>query len=593
MTLGRELIQIVEFDIERCSLTYGNAPCTAVLGTSGVRKCYNTFFTCQDTPNFTTSTETLRFAQNVDGLPRSSRIYPAMSGPVSTNPTKINLGGVSDRYGPLGKRDRVTVRLKDFTDSDIWFDRYQSERIDGTAQTDEGGYNPAERGTFFAKLRRRFPYYIGRPLRVLEGEVGQPLASMRTRNYVISEWKGPDAAGNVEIVAKDVLDLADDKKALCPAPSQGKLETDISSANEISFDLVPSGVGAEYDASGRASIGSEIVSFTRSGDTITLTGRGLDGTDAGSHSADDLFQQAFRVEGASIATVARDLLRDFANVDSSFIPFSDWSDEADRWLAGFDMTATIAKPTGVTKLIGELAQFGVLWWWDNENQEIKMRANRPLDLGETAPSLSDGVTFIEGMTDNQDLHDQRLSRVLFWHGIIDATGSATSGENFRRVSVAIDTAAESDQEYAQTQVYEIFSRWLGTGNDSVANAVAARLLNRFRDTPREITFTFDAKDISSITVASPVEITSRLLVDDTGNSLATQMQITSIEEVVSGHRLKATAQDYAFDGRYGYITENSRPDYAASSDAQKAVGTYIVDEGTLVFGDGTGPYIMF
>lgn len=280
MTLGRELIQIVEIDIDRCSLTYGSSPCTAVLGTSSVRKCYNTFFTCADTPNFATSTETLRFAQNVDGLPRNQRIYPAMSSPVSTNPTIINLGGVSDRYGPLGKRDRVTVKLKDFTDSDIWFDRYQSERVDGTAQTDEGGYNPAERGTFFAKLRRRFPYYIGRALRVLEGEVGQSMASMRTRHYVISEWSGPDAAGNVTIVAKDVLDLADNKKALCPAPSQGKLETDIGTGLE-SFDLVPSGIGADYDSSGRASIGSEIVSFTRSGDTITLTGRGLDGTEAG------------------------------------------------------------------------------------------------------------------------------------------------------------------------------------------------------------------------------------------------------------------------------------------------------------------------
>jgi hypothetical protein len=591
MTLQRELIQIVEIDIPYCDLTYGTGSCTAVLGTDGVRKCYNTFATCQDTANFTAGTKTLRFAQNVDGLPRASRIYPSMATPVSTNPSRVNLGGVSDRTGPLGKRERVTIKLKDFTDSDIWFDKYQSERVDGSAQTDEGGYNPQDRGTFFAKLRRRFPYYVGKPLRILEGKVGTALASMRTRHYVISEWDGPDAAGNVTIVAKDVLDLADNKKALCPTPSQGKLGVDITTSTP-SFDLVPATVGSEYPTSGRASIGSEIVSYTRSGDTVTLTGRGLDGTEVATHSADDLFQEAFRADGDSIATVVRNILRDYAGISSSFIPFSDWTDEANRWLAGFDLTATIAKPIGVTKLIGELCQFGIMIWWDNENQEIKLRANRPLDLGETLPSLSDAKTFIEKTIGNSDLHEERLSRVLFWHGMIDSAGSATDGTNFRRVTVAIDESAEGANEYDQTQVIEIYSRWLGDGDDSIAGAVAARLLNRYRDTPRQISFSYDAKDAADIQLGSPIEVTSRLLTDDTGNSLPTQMQITSIEEVIADHRLKATAQDYAFGGRYGFITENSRPDYAASSDAQKTKGTYIVGA-SLLFGDGTGPYLMF
>lgn len=593
MTIKRELIQIVEMDIERCSLTYASAPCTAALGTTGVRKCFNCFANCQDPGNFTTSTETLRFALNVDGLPRNERIYPALAVPVTTNPAIINLGGVSDNTGPLGKRARVTVRLQDFTDSDIWFDRYQSERVDGTAQTDEGGYNPGKRGTFFAKLRKRFPYYVGRALRVLEGEVGQSLSAMRTRNYVISEWKGPDAAGNVSIVAKDILDLADNKKALAPVASTGKLASDVAATDLAAFDLEPSGVGADYPSSGRASIGSEVVTFTRSIDTITLTGRALDGTTDAAHSSGDLFQEAFRVDGRTIAQVVRDLLRDYAGVDSSFIPFGDWQDEAARWLAGFDLTATITKPTGVTSLIGEISQLGVMFWWDDVNQKIRMRANRPLDLGEAAPGLSDSKTFIEKTIQNEDLHDERLSRVLLWHGQLDASGSATDGNNFRRVSIPIDAGAESAEEYNQTQTKETFNRWLGSGNDSVADAVAARLLNRYRNTPQQITFTYDAKDEANVTLAGPVEITSRVLTDDTGAALAQQMQITSVEETVPGNRLRATAQSYQFDGRYGFITENGRSDYAASTDDEKAKGTYIVDEGTLVFGDGTGPYLMF
>ena len=162
------------------------------------------------------------------------------------------------------------------------------------------------------------------------------------------------------------------------------------------------------------------------------------------------------------------------------------------------------------------------------------------------------------------------------------------------MSVAIDGEAESKLEYDQTQSYEIFSRWLGEGGSyAVAEPVVNRLLNRYRDTPRQFTFEFDAKDEASVVVASPVTVQSRLIQDETGNALPTQMQVTSVEEAVGGHRFKAKAQDYQFDGRYGFIAENSRPDYDASTDTQKTKGTYFVDENTLQFSDGTGPYLFF
>lgn len=771
--MSRELLQIVELDVNYCNLTYGTSPCTAVLGTDGVRKCYNTFKTCQDTEHFGAPQEpsggpdrsydqgdtltagdftrnadfffavdltipsaptgcvwelggaatgaylgftsgnivfrcgdgasgtptnaakidvspsditgksgtlygqidvsantvqlwwrsqgvneivligddtavgsftdwagsasggcgtvsgaapvdedatdfngtiaklrvfdstdfepaapdnikVLRFARSQSGIPRSERVYPCLQS-VSTNPVEINLGGANERIGAFGKRARVRVRLQDFADSDAWFDKYQAGRKDGTAQTDEGGYNPLERGTFFSKFRRRFPYYTGRTLRVREGYVGDSLASMRTRHYVVEEWHGPDAAGRVEIVAKDILSLADNKKAKCPKPSTGKIGAAIEETGLPSFDLIPETVGDEYPASGTAAIGSEIVTFTRSGDTVTLTGRAQGGSEASSHSQDDTFQLCYTTTSTPIEDVAYELLTDFAGVDTSFITQSDWQDEGSRWLAGFNLTTIISKPTGVTDLMAELSQFGALWWWDDVNQKIRMRANRPLDFDETAPSVSDATSFIEDSIDRDDLYDQRISRVLFYHGVIDYTQSVTgAGENYRRGEVPVDSSAEGPTEYNQEATYEVFSRWLGNaGDDGIASAVTARLLNRYRDTPEQITFDYDVKDNASVDVASPVTITSRIFQDETGNPQPVEMQVTSVEEVVPGHRLRAKAQSYQFSGRYGFITENSRPDYASSTDAQKAKGTYIVDETTLVFGDGAGPYLIF
>ena len=589
----RESLQIVELDIERCSRTYGSAPCTAALGTSGVRKCFNTYFTCQDTANFDSTAETLRFARNQNGFNRSDRIYPCLQS-VSTNPIEINLGGVSDRKSGLGKRARIKVMLKDFADSDIWFDQYQSERVDGTGQTDEGGYNPLNRGTFFGKLRRRFPYYVGRALRVKEGYVGDSLASMRTRNYVVTEWAGPDAAGNVTITASDVLDLADDKKATAPKASEGRVANNLDDNTLEVFDLLPAGVGSEYPASGTAIIGSEIVTFTRSNDTITLTGRAQGGSAPSTHSADDSFQLCYAVDGARINEVAADLLTNYADVDASYIDTTAWANEADRWLNTYRVTAIITKPTGVAQLLAELSDFGVMWWWDDEAAEIRMRANRPLDIGETAPDLTDNATFIEDKTGTKDLYDERISRVLFYHGVIDYSNPVTKGDNFRRVSVAIDGSAESANEYDQVATREVYTRWLGNeGSNTVASPVTRRILNRYRDTPRQVVFEYDVKDEASVQVAQPVTVQSRLLQDDTGNSLAVQMQVTSVEEVITGHRLKAKAQSYQFNGRYGFFTENSRPDYDASTNEEKAKGTYFVDETTEEFSDGTGPYLFF
>jgi len=65
--VGKQAITILELDLDACSLTYGNSPCTAS-GTAAL-KCFNTFGTCQDTANFAKTTKTFRFSDRVyDGL---------------------------------------------------------------------------------------------------------------------------------------------------------------------------------------------------------------------------------------------------------------------------------------------------------------------------------------------------------------------------------------------------------------------------------------------------------------------------------------------------------------------------------------------
>lgn len=587
MPLGRQPITIVEIDLPLCARVYGTAPCTAALSATFPAKCFNTRATCQDTTNYLgTSTQTLRFAPNQSGLPKGQTIFPALKS-VSTRAAEINLSGIDPRTTALGKRARVTVSLEDFAYHDTLTDPYQAQRVSGAAQFSGVGYQPADRGTFFGRLIARQPYYIGKALRVKRGYVGDSLASMATANYVITEWTGPDATGNVQITAADILDLADNKKAVAPAASRGKLAADISTGL-TAFTLTPAGVGSEYPASGLICIGREVIAFTRSGDTITPTARGQEGTTAVVHKANDAVQTCLQYTAQRPCDIISDLLQTYAGVSASFIDLTAWQAESDRWLASIRMGTVITKPTGVAQLIGEICQHGILVWWDEVAQEIRLKANRPLDIGETAYPITDAANLITGSTATDRGDDLRISALYFWHGMIDPTDDAASDKNYKKLVISSVT----EDLYGQDAIKTIYSRWFGTsGDDAAAASVANRLKNRYTNTPILMSGALDVKDKASLALGGIVEVTSRFLQDATGAGDAVQMQVSYLEE--KDDRLTFRAESSYFTGRYGLVAGAGRADYAASSKANKAKGTYIVNGTTLKFGDGTGPYVLY
>jgi len=240
----------VEIDISRCSLTYGSAPCTAAIPTTGSKKCFNSKATCQDRTNYAETTVTMRFSlTGVSYAPSDIPSLPVITS-VQHNPGAISLGE------DLGERSSVTVSFKDFRDSDTgpYGDKYLSDR----------SYNPFTQGTFFGRFRTRHKYLRGQSLRLIRGFLGDSLGAMDTRHYIIDSFTGPDASGNFTIVARDALKLADNERAKAPRVSEGRLSADITNV-ATSLTLTPSGIGdAYYPTSGHLVLGGkEVVSFTR------------------------------------------------------------------------------------------------------------------------------------------------------------------------------------------------------------------------------------------------------------------------------------------------------------------------------------------
>ena len=532
---------------------------------------------------------TLRFVNPRSNLPLGATYFPVLRD-VSAFSSSVNIAGTNPKLGTLGKRGKVVVKLDDFPYHDRYVDKYADERVSGTAQTDEGGYNPADRGTFWTKTKRRHPNYSGRPLRVLNGYILEDgtFSIEQTRNFIVTDITGPEDKGGVTIEAKDILTLAEKKSAIAPVPSNGALGEDITDAVGQTFTLTPEGIGeSEYPTSGLAIIGSEVVNYTRVGDDITLTNRGYRRTETSSHSADDTFQVVVDYENKGINYVVNDLLSNYTDISSSFIPTADYDAEVLRWGSTTLINTTITKPTPVAELLGELSVLGVSIWWEDVGQKVKLRLNRPLDVFQTARVLTEDNA-IKGMT-QKDKDEERITQVHFYSLQSNPTGSVKDKGNYDRVAVYFDGDAQNTNNYGETRIKELFCRWLNTGNDSSVRIISRRFLQRFTKAPVYTNITLDAKDLD-ISLMDVLDVTSRVVTDDTGNSVSRTLQVSEKSESMSGHEVKIVAQAYEFDSNYGYIMENTANVFGSATDLEKSQGCYIIAEADTAFSDLTPAY---
>lgn len=596
MSLKRQTFQIVEVDYDRCTRTYGSAPCTAALGTTGERKCFNTFATCQDQANYEQGTYTVRYCKNQAGIPKGEGLLPFLQS-VSTSPAEISLGAPDENIGTLGKRASVTIKLKGGTQGDWLVDPYYSERISGAAQADGIGYNPDAIGSHFPKMRARQVYFQNRRVRVKNGEVGDTIASIPSREYILTGW-ADDINNNTTLQAKDIIDLTDDRKSLYPAPSEGRIVGDIADSGLPSFDLTPSGVGADYAASGYATIGNEIVGYTISGDTVTLTERAALTTEAEAHSDGDTFQTCGVFQDVLLEDAAETLFLAAQGVTSDDLDTTQWATERLDTLAGLRLTRVVPKPTGVKTLLSELCALGLTFYLDDLSGKVKLYVNRPLSYDETSTALSDDVSVIEGTLSRRDLSDQITTQVAYFHGVRRWTDDLSKSENYDRAFINIDSDLRSTDALGQDRIKQFFQPWFGTvGNDPFARAISTRYATRYAEPQERVSFVADYKDLASLELTSVIDLTTRAMTDVTGAAEARQVQVVAREDVDPGHRIAVTVQTYQLEGRWGYLmTSTDTSDYDSATDAEKAKGCYMIDETDPdypEFDDGTTPYLVY
>jgi hypothetical protein len=400
-----------------------------------------------------------------------------------------------------------------------------------------------------------------------------PVIKPTARSYFIDSIQGPDSTGRVQIVAKDPLKLADRQKAQVPTPSRGTLRVGLNTT-DTTIDIGLS-VVADYPAPGIVRIDDELITYTTSAiETISsinyvrLTGvtRATNGTIAASHAAATLVQICTEYNNQQVWDVVYDLLTTYAGIDTAFIPYSDWDSEGTVWLAQFNVSAILSQPRGVGEILGEILEQVLLYiWWDERDQEIKLRAIRPL-IG-NAPTFSDNANIIENTVGLTTDPKNRVSQIWVYFDQSNKAEALDKESNFKKLRIRADLEAESPEKYGESRVRKIYARWIQ--NDAQAINLSARLLGASFENPKILKLRVDAKD-RAVWTADIVDVLHRNIVDFTGSPTFERYQVLSVEEVLPGEVVQYEMQKFIFKGtRFGFYMADTAPTYAAATQDEK------------------------
>src|SRR5690606_15140212 len=95
--------------------------------------------------------------------------------------------------------------------------------------------------------------------------------------------------------------------------------------------------------------------------------------------ASDRVQLCIEYVSQDAADIIADLLENYADVPSEYIPIASWQSETGAFLRTL-YSALIAEPTAVETLVKELIrQAALAVWWDDINSLIQLRVLRQID----------------------------------------------------------------------------------------------------------------------------------------------------------------------------------------------------------------------
>jgi len=579
-----QLVTVLKIKTPVCRLRNAETNTFGTCGASNaIQQCYNTRNTCTSIADYddTNSIKTYKFCGTGDFLFQHTASggindYIPLVDKLSITPSKLDYS-----FG-LGLIANVKITLNDSTMLDsVDVDQYALER------SGRSGYIEPT-GTFWQRFRARNLYLSGKKIEVLTGfkRKDYPFDEADTimRTYYISNFSPLNSNNQITITAKDPIALTKNDKAIAPMALGVRLTADVNNTTTtfpVEIDKSDPLTGTGYGL-----LSDEIVSFTHSITTGNLTvARGQLSTTAVNHSNGTELKIIYYTANASPELVIQDLLLNYVpNFDPNWINISEWTATINAFNTGYNLTAYISAPTGIDKLIGEICETCLLWfWWDEVNNKLQLKSVYPETLASTFPTIVD-----DDIIDIQinEISDKWFSRVAYYFAPRNKFDTAI--KDMSRADVSFDTTIEIEQPL----IKQIATRWLDSGDALTAADASYKLMKTTSKRPLEFKMTLDISN--NFIIGDTFFLKVKEHTDYTGNPVTVQLRVASVKENISTGQLNIIA----FPINVGLRSFRLCPDsYTESYTSMKANNPdneekygWLCDDATGLLSNGDKPY---
>jgi hypothetical protein len=603
--LSRIPCSYVKITLNKCSLTFGGAPCTAT-----GNPCYQTYGTCKDKTNYAQTTIDYKFTSNDAPLPFKVGERPYIKS-VSNLPCEIK--------DEITVNQRVNVEMYDEPDSDVGLDpNYGTRAATYVAK--------AANKSYFKKLLARHDNWYNKQIQVYEGfSVATNLSTLNFKRKFLGQIKEINFSGNaIKIEAVDILKSLSD--IMYPAPTDNV-------TLKVAYDptITPWTLKVKNPqnlATGYISIDEEMLNV-ESIDNITgkviTNSRGDFFTPSTNHGKGAAVQQVGIYYPQSPFDIMQNLLITQASIDATSVDTAAF-EKMKTW-PGREcyFTQVIAKPQSIDGLYKDLLMVTECRSWVDENQKITIGRGFLKNSSYGWSELSDSANIIEGSEKVSLSGDKSITQgSLEWDMHVGMTREANERNKpfrkrdstalYHRTNVFSDTVAESTIYQGKRNDVTLQTAWLHTSNTYPSSdigydpatdydathlyhpdkveAFAESFLQRYvlwRSPARRVyEIDVEMKD-STIAVGDQLLLSGDMFLDSSGMALYRQPCFVTKKEMQDDFTQTLTMEDYGL--RTALIAPDTQVDYTSALATELEFG--FISDTNAVMSDGARGYVIY
>jgi hypothetical protein len=595
-----------------------NASTCSISDQGNGSRCFYSRTTCQDPDNFNAGDNWSESLVTLSARDRGIREYRfcKKSDPLPLAGTEVlpyiaELPSAAQEIDPertITVNERATFTFEDDAGPGVWNARQQSDGMLVNTATGGGSFWPRWAAIYRnysnpeGYLLRKFGYYEAA---MTESDF-QPRGRYLIRNYEYTSGRRAvlECGDRLRLTRAKIPVKISEDNTLQRRLSSSDVTAYVLDAGEFA-PVADNAATATPDYIVTIQIDEEKMNVTAvdlTVNTLTLQ-RGRWGTAAAAHSRSTAIAGVaeFGTErsdttltplGKNGIDIGIELLK-YAGLTAAEIDTAAMQAERDYWMpssvnattgvySGALMRRTLTDVTDVQKLLQEIGEVQMFWFYVTDDQMVTGRYYAPVPPTVTATVVTDDNAMLANTLSVNDHNESRISRALVAYHLPEGE-SADTPEDFEKIRIELTPSLEARDFYGDKRLQAVMSQWFqpvtASGISTEAEVVryfTQRIVSRKRHGQRILTTKLPLQ-YDDLNLGDPVQVTTDRVQDVHGNPLSSTFYVAKKKR--EGTRLEFEFVDMGLSERAGFYNNTDLTVYTSASDRRKLDGYYSDDNG--------------